>query len=115
MFFDEGLAVTLAEDAAPGTAPIWFPRASSAEVDSSCAALCAEESLLSLGCDAIGENAACLCTSVGTPCEDEAPRCADAERLLSCAEGVWAESACAESCAGGSCEPSAEGAACVCP
>ncbi len=83
---------------------------------SSCAQICAAQSLASLGCVAQADAAACLCTNIGTACEGEPSVCADAGSLARCVDGFWALVDCADECGGpGSCEPAAGGeAACAC-
>lgn len=82
----------------------------------SCMEVCAADLLLSLGCEAIGDQAACLCTNVGLPCTDEPTTCASLTSLSTCQDGLWAVVDCGQSCGGaGSCDPAADGgASCVC-
>ncbi|WP_146155408.1 hypothetical protein [Enhygromyxa salina] len=83
---------------------------------SSCTEICADQSLLLLGCDAVDDAAICLCTNTGTPCDDAPSVCADGQTLSACEAGLWAAVDCTERCAGpGTCDPGAVGgAACVC-
>ena len=86
---------------------------------SSCASLCAEDSSISLGCVASSASATCLCTQVGTPCDEQEATslCASSTELVHCEAGAWALSECANACeGGGSCVPGAapSGAACEC-
>lgn len=83
---------------------------------SSCASVCAARSLLSRGCEAVADSAACLCTQTGTACTNEAPVCASATVLSVCEQGFWTEVDCAEGCgSAASCDPAAPGgAACEC-
>ncbi len=90
----------------------------------SCTELCAGqpagesagESALSLGCDAIGDKATCLCTNVGTPCEGDTVLCADDSALSTCEGGLWTRVECSELCGvAATCDPGAPGgAACAC-
>lgn len=83
---------------------------------SSCTTLCATRSLLSLGCDSIGESAVCICTNIGTACDSDPPVCATGSSLSTCEDGLWVELDCVASCGGaGICDPGAlGGAACAC-
>ena len=83
----------------------------------SCTELCAGHApLLSLGCDAIGDKATCLCTNVGTPCEGDTVLCADDSALSTCEGGLWTRVECSELCGvAATCDPGAPGgAACAC-
>lgn len=83
---------------------------------SSCTALCAADSLHSLGCAPYEERATCLCTNVGTACEGETSLCATDSTLARCKDGEWAEIECSEVCGWeASCNPSLPGGAdCPC-
>jgi hypothetical protein len=83
---------------------------------SSCDTLCADRSLLSLGCGSFENKVSCLCTNIGMACEDDSSVCSNDAALAICEHGVWAERQCSDVCGGpGSCEPGPPGgAACRC-
>lgn len=84
--------------------------------NSSCDALCADRSLLSLGCGSFENKISCLCTNLGMACAGDTSVCSSDAALAVCEHGVWAERQCSDVCGGpGSCEPGQwGGAACRC-
>lgn len=90
-------------------------------VEHDCDEVCAQEGAVASGCSIQGWTDECVCDPVESECGGISPTCESADVLLTCVEGQWEPTSCAEECgsqdpplSSSGCRRVAGGADCVC-